>query len=83
MTRGGARKGSGRKPTLFDHKRAIVLKSQGLSNQKIAARFGISEYAIAWFFRKLNEKTSSSKDQRDSEKSTRGSDGQPTQTSSD
>ena len=61
--RGGARPGAGRKPTLFDHKRAIALKSQGLSYQQIANRFGVSRDAIVWFFRKRNEKTTHTQDQ--------------------
>jgi orotate phosphoribosyltransferase-like protein len=49
---GGARPGSGRKPTLFDEKRALKLKDQGLSHEQIAERFGVSKWAIDWFFRK-------------------------------
>ena len=58
--RGGARPGSGRKPALFDHKRALKLKEQKLTYQQIADRFGVSVYAISWFFRKHREKTSHS-----------------------
>ena len=54
--RGGARPGSGRKPANFDHKRADKLKSEGFTYQQIANRFGVSRYAIAWFFRKKREK---------------------------
>ena len=61
--RGGARPGSGRKPANFDHKRALKLKEDGLSNEKIAARFGVSVYAIAWFFRKLREKATYNENQ--------------------
>ena len=50
--KGGARLGAGRKPTKFDHQRAIILKKQGLSYQNIADRFGVSVYAVIWFFRK-------------------------------
>ena len=76
--RGGARPGSGRKPALFDHKRAITLKSQGLSYEQIANRFGVSRNAIAWFFRKTNEKATSTENQGVSQESTRGTDHQPT-----
>lgn len=61
---GGARPGSGRKPANFDHNRAIKLKEQGLSSAKIAERFGVSKYAIEWFFRKRNEKATYTQDQR-------------------
>jgi transposase len=50
--RGGPRPGAGRKPALFDEKRALALKSQGISMREIARRFDVSEYAIKWFFRK-------------------------------
>jgi orotate phosphoribosyltransferase-like protein len=68
--KGGARPGAGRKPTLFDEKRAISLKNQGLSYQVIADRFGIKREAIRYFFRKMNEKATSAKDQGTSQKST-------------
>ena len=68
--KGGARPGSGRKPTLFDEKRAISLKNQGLSYQAIADRFGIKREAIRYFFRKMNEKATSAKDQGTSQEST-------------
>jgi transposase len=61
--RGGARPGAGRKPANFDHKRALKLKEDGLSNEKIAARFGVSVYAITSFFRKQREKATHTKDQ--------------------
>jgi DNA invertase Pin-like site-specific DNA recombinase len=53
---GGARPGAGRKPTNFDHNRARKLKEQGLSYAEIADRFGISVYAVTWFFRKERNK---------------------------
>lgn len=54
--RGGARPRSGRKPAPFDQKRALKLREQGLTYNQIADRFGVSVYAIAWFFRKQREK---------------------------
>ena len=65
--RGGRRAGSGRKPANFDHNRAIKLKKDGLSHEQIAARFGISVYAIQWFFRKQREKATHTSDQGDSQ----------------
>jgi DNA invertase Pin-like site-specific DNA recombinase len=50
--KGGARPGSGRKPANFDHNRAKKLKEQGFNYEEIANRFGVSKWAIAWFFRK-------------------------------
>jgi transposase len=50
--KGGARPGSGRKPTLIDERRALVLHGQGESMQKIAERFGVSLQVIKYFFRK-------------------------------
>lgn len=61
--RGGARQGSGRKPALFDEKRAIALKSQGMTYQQIANRFGVGRDAIRYYFRKSNEKTTLATDQ--------------------
>lgn len=54
--RGGARPGAGRKPANFDYQRAMKLREQKLTYQQIADRFGISIYAITWFFRKQREK---------------------------
>jgi orotate phosphoribosyltransferase-like protein len=70
MSRGGARPGSGRKPALFDEKRAISLKNQGFTYEQIANRFGVNRSAIRYFFRKQNEKTTYSEDQRTDEEST-------------
>lgn len=53
--RGGARPGAGRKPTNFDHARALKLKQEGFSQTEIAKRFGVSIDAIKWFFRKIRE----------------------------
>jgi transposase len=50
--KGGARPGSGRKPTLIDERRTLVLHSQGVSMREIAERFGVSLQAIKYFFRK-------------------------------
>jgi len=50
--KGGARPGSGRKPTLIDERRALVLREQGESMRKIAERFGVSIQVIKYFFRK-------------------------------
>ena len=65
--RGGARPGAGKKPTNFDHSRAIKLKKEGFSYQQIADRFGISVYAVAWFFRKQREKATHTSDQGSSQ----------------
>jgi transposase len=53
--KGGARPGSGRKPTLIDERRVLVLREQGESMQKIAERFGVSLQVIKYFFRKRRE----------------------------
>lgn len=50
--KGGARPGSGRKPTLIDERRVLVLHEQGESMRKIAERFGVSLQVIKYFFRK-------------------------------
>ena len=50
--KGGARPGSGRKPTLIDERRALVLHERGESMRKIAERFGVSLHVIKYFFRK-------------------------------
>ena len=50
--KGGARPGSGRKPTLIDERRTLVLHSQGVSMREIAERFGVSLQAIKYFFKK-------------------------------
>jgi hypothetical protein len=50
--KGGARPGSGRKPTLIDERRALVLRKQGESMQKIAERFGVNLQVIKYFFKK-------------------------------
>ena len=50
--KGGARPGSGRKPTLIDERRTLVLHSQGVSMREIAERFGVSLQVIKYFFKK-------------------------------
>jgi transposase len=50
--KGGARPGSGRKPTLIDERRALSLHKQGESMRKIAERFGVKYEAIKYFFKK-------------------------------
>ena len=55
--KGGARPGSGRKPTLIDERRALSLHKQGESMRKIAERFGVNIYAIKYFFKKQKRLT--------------------------
>jgi hypothetical protein len=50
--KGGARPGSGRKPTLIDERRTLVLHSQGVSMREIAERFGVNIQVIKYFFKK-------------------------------
>lgn len=50
--KGGARPGSGRKPTPIDERRVLVLHSQGESMREIAERFGVSLQVIKYFFKK-------------------------------
>jgi len=54
--KGGARSGSGRKPTLIDERRAISLYKQGVSMREIAERFGVNPEVIKYFFKKLRKK---------------------------
>ena len=51
-TRGGARPGSGRKPTPISEFRAITLWSQGVTKKEIAKRFGVDYGVIRYFFKK-------------------------------
>jgi hypothetical protein len=51
-TRGGARPGSGRKPTPINESRAITLWNQGVSKKDIAKRFGVDYQVIRYFFKK-------------------------------
>jgi orotate phosphoribosyltransferase-like protein len=62
---GGARIGAGRKPAMFDHKRALSLRQQGFTYIEIANRFGVSKDAIKYFFSKHNEKTALTQNQKD------------------
>jgi transposase len=55
--KGGARQGSGRKPTLIDGRRALVLRSQGMSMREIAERFGVNIEVIKYFFKKQRKLT--------------------------
>jgi len=55
--KGGARPGSGRKPTLIDERRALSLHKQGESMRKIADRFGVSIEVIKYFFKKRRRLT--------------------------
>ena len=50
--KGGARPGSGRKPTMIDERRTLVLHSQGVSMRKIAERLVVSLQVIKSFFKK-------------------------------
>ena len=50
--KGGARPGSGRKPTLIDARRALVLHGQGMSMRAIAERFGVDYEVVKYFFKK-------------------------------
>lgn len=51
-TKGGARPGAGRKPTLISESRALTLWKNGVSKKEIAKRFGIDYEAILYFFKK-------------------------------
>jgi len=51
-TRGGARPGSGRKPTPISESRAITLWNEGASKKDIAKRFGVDYQVIRYFFKK-------------------------------
>jgi len=50
--KGGARPGSGRKPTPIDERRALSLHKQGVSMREIAERFGVNLQVIKYFFKK-------------------------------
>ena len=51
-TKGGARPGSGRKPTLISESRAITLWNEGVTKKEIAKRFGVDYQVILYFFRR-------------------------------
>jgi transposase len=55
--KGGARPGSGRKPTLIDERRTLVLHGQGMSMREIAERFSVSLQVIKYFFKKRRRQT--------------------------
>lgn len=59
-TKGGARPGSGRKPTPISESRALTLWKDGVSKKEIAKRFGVDYAVILYFFRK-NKMTSRKK----------------------
>jgi transposase len=50
--KGGARPGSGRKPTQISESRAITLWKDGVSKKEIAKRFGVTYQVILYFFKK-------------------------------
>jgi transposase len=51
-TKGGARPGSGRKPTPISESRAITLWNEGVTKKEIAKRFGVDYGVIRYFFKK-------------------------------
>ena len=51
-TKGGARPGSGRKPTQINESRALTLWNQGVTKKEIAKRFGVDYQVILYFFKK-------------------------------
>lgn len=51
-TKGGARPGAGRKPTLISESRAITLWKDGVSKKEIAKRFGVAYQVMRYFFKK-------------------------------
>ena len=51
-TKGGARPGSGRKPTQISESRALALWKDGVSKKEIAKRFDVSYEVILYFFKK-------------------------------
>jgi len=56
--KGGARPGSGRKPTLIDERRVLVLHGQGESMRSIAEKFNVSHEVVKYFFKKRRIKAS-------------------------
>ena len=55
MTHGGKRPGAGRPTTNVDERRLLVLQSQGVSQQEIADRFGVSKNVIGYRLRKMHK----------------------------
>ena len=49
-TKGGARKGSGRKRTSINESRAITLRKRGMSYREIAKAFQVPTTVISYFF---------------------------------
>jgi transposase len=60
--KGGARPGSGRKPTMIDERRTLVLHSQGVSMREIAERFSVSIQVIKYFFKKRRKANANNND---------------------
>ena len=60
--KGGARPGSGRKPTLIDERRALSLHKQGVSMREIAERFGVNLQVIKYFFKKQRRLANDNRD---------------------
>ena len=51
-TKGGARLGAGRKPTLISESRALTLWKDGVSKKEIAKKFGVAYQVMRYFFKK-------------------------------
>ena len=51
-TKGGARPGSGSKPTPISESMAITLWNEGVSKKEIAKRFGVDYQVMRYFFKK-------------------------------
>jgi len=60
--KGGARPGSGRKPTMIDERRTLVLHSQGVSMREIAERFNVGLQVIKYFFKKQRKANANNND---------------------
>lgn len=60
--KGGARPGSGRKPTMIDERRTLVLHGQGVSMREIAERFDVSLQVIKYFFKKRRKANANNND---------------------
>jgi transposase len=60
--KGGARPGSGRKPTMIDERRVLVLREQGESMREIAERFGVAHEVIKNFFKKRRKANANKND---------------------
>jgi len=60
--KGGARPGSGRKPTMIDERRVLVLREQRESMREIAERFNVSLQVIKYFFKKRRKANANNND---------------------